>query len=277
MRMCQVLEVAASGYHAWRRRAVSPREEANQGLLEQIREAHAESRGVYGSPRVHNWLRQRGVACGRQRVARLMRMAGIVGVRRHRRQPPRSQAGAETTVRPNLLGQDFEADGPNQKWAADMTYIDTREGWLYLAVVLDLFSRRVVGWSMADNRESGLVEDALRMAIGSRRPAHGWMHHSDRGSEYASRAYQEHLTKLKAKVSMSGTGNCYDNAVVESFFATLKGEWGWSRFDTRGEARQHVFEFIELWYNRRRLHSTLGYLSPAEFERRLRSPLTGVH
>jgi transposase InsO family protein len=160
---------------------------------------------------------------------------------------------------------------------ADITYIDTREGWLYLAVVLDLFSRRVVGWSMADHRESSLVQDALRMAIGRRCPAHGWLHHSDRGSEYASRAYQEDLARIKARVSMSGTGNCYDNAVVESFFATLKSEWGRRRFATRHEARQQVFEFIELWYNRRRLHSTLGYLSPAEFERRLSSPLTSVH
>jgi putative transposase len=277
VRMCKVLEVSASGYHAWRRRAVSPRAQANQGLLEQIRDVHAESRGTYGSPRVHARLRQRGVACGRHRVARLMRLGGIVAVPPHRRRPARTQGHAETAARPNLLAQDFRAQRPNQKWVADITYIETREGWLYLAAVLDLFSRRVVGWSMADRREATLVAEALQMAVGRRRPGSGLLHHSDQGAEYMSHAYQGHLARIRARVSMSGVGSCYDNAVIESFFGTLKGECARRRFASREEARRHIFEFIELWYNRQRLHSSLGYLSPAEFEHRLSSPMMSVH
>jgi transposase InsO family protein len=239
---------------------------------------------TYGSPRVHARLRQRGVACGRHRVARLMRLGGIVAVPPHRRRPARTQGHAETPARPNLLAQDFRAERPNQKWVADITYIDTREGWLYLAAVLDLFSRRVVGWSMADHMESRLVGDALQMAIGRRRPGDGLLHHSDQGTQpvladrpgYASLAYQDRLAKIKARVSMSGVGSCYDNAVIESFFGTLKGECARRRFATREEARRHIFEFIELWYNRQRLHSSLGYLSPTEFEHRLSSPMFSV-
>ena len=277
MRMCNVLEVSTSGFYAWRKRGISSREQANQGLLEQIRDVHAESKMTYGSPRVHARLLQRGVACGRHRVARLMRLGGIVAVPPHRRRPGRTQGRAETPARPNLLAQDFRAERPNQKWVADITYIDTREGWLYLAAVLDLFSRRVVGWSMADHMESSLVGDALQMAIGRRRPGDGLLHHSDQGTQYASQAYQDRLAKIRARVSMSGTGNCYDNAVIESFFGTLKGECARHRFSTRGKARRHIFEFIELWYNRQRLHSSLGYLSPAEFEHRLNSPMFSVH
>lgn len=277
MRMCAVLEVSTSGYYAWRKRAVSPREQANQGLLEQIREVHAESKGTYGSPRVHARLQQRGVACGRQRVARLMRLGGIVAVPPHRRRPARIQGRADTPAKPNLLAQDFRAERPNQKWVADITYIDTREGWLYLAAVLDLFSRRVVGWSMAEHMESRLVEDALQMAIGHRHPSDGLLHHSDQGTQYASQGYQNSLARIKARVSMSGIGNCFDNAVIESFFGTLKTECARHRFATRDQARRHIFEFIELWYNRQRLHSSLGYLSPAEFEHRLSSHMISVH
>ena len=277
VRMCKVLEVSASGYHAWRRRAVRPRAKANQGLLEQIRDVHAESRGTYGSPRVHARLRQRGVACGRHRVARLMRLGGIVAVPPHRRRPARTQGHAETPTRPNLLAQDFRAERPHQKWVADTTYTAAREGWLYLAAVLDLFSRRVVGWSMADRREATLVADALQMAVGRRRPGSGLLHHSDQGAEYMSRAYQGRLARIRARVSMSGVGSCYDNAVIESFFGTLKGECARRRFAGRQEARWHIFGIIELWYNRQRLHSSLGYLSPAELEHRLSSPMISVH
>jgi transposase InsO family protein len=167
---------------------------------------------------------------------------------------------------PNLLNQDFSAAKPNQKWVTDITYIDTAEGWLYLATVLDLFSRMVVGWAMADHMETSLVEDALRMALAGRYPAPGWIHHSDQGSQYTSEIYQQHLTDHHCRVSMSQVGNCYDNATMESFIATLKKECVTYQFATREEARTAIFEYIEVWYNRRRLHSSLDYLSPLEFE-----------
>ena len=276
-RMCAVLDVSPSSYYAWLKRAVSLRWQANQGLVEQIRRAHAESGGTYGSPRVHQWLRHRGVACGRHRVARLMRLNGIVAGRRPRRRPVTTERRAGAPIWPNLLRQDFRAGRPNQKWVADITYIDTRQGWLYLAVLLDLCSRRVVGWSMGEELKAGLVEDALAMAVGRREVGVGLLHHSDQGSQYTSEAYQERLAELKAQVSMSGVGNCYDNAVMESFFSTLKGECATYRFTGREQARRQIFEFIEVWYNRQRMHSSLGYLSPAEYESRLNSDTMCVH
>jgi len=178
---------------------------------------------------------------------------------------------------PNRLRQDFQAQRPNQKWVADITYIDTREGWLYLAALLDLCSRRVVGWSMGEELSASLVEDALAMAVGQREVGEGLLHHSDQGCQYTSDAYQGRLAELKAQVSMSGVGNCYDNAVMESFFGTLKAECATQRFTCREEARGQIFEFIELWYNRQRMHSSLGYLSPAGFESRLSSDTISVH
>ena len=284
-RMCALLEVAPSGYYAWRRRPVSPRERANQGLVEKIRRVHAESRGTYGSPRAYAWLRQHGVSCGRHRVARLMRLNGIVAAPPHRRHPVGTQRRAGAPAWPNLLHQHFYADRPNQKWVADITYIDTHEGWLYLAALLDLCSRMVVSWSMAEHADAILAEDALAMALG-RRPVSGpLLHHSDQGSQYTSDAYQGRLAEAKAQVSMSGTGNCYDNAVMESFFGTLKAECATHRFATRQEARQQIFQFtpsrcscgIEIWYNRQRLHSSLGYLSPTEYEQKLSSDMISVH
>jgi putative transposase len=276
-RMCGVLGVPPSSYYAWRKRPASGHQQANQRLVEQIRRAHAESRGTYGSPRVHQWLRHRGVACGRHRVARLMRLNGIVAGRAPRRRPMTTQRRAGAPIWPNVLGQDFRADRPNQKWVADITYIDTREGWLYLAVLVDLCSRRVVGWSMGEDLKAGLVEDALAMAVGRREVCDGLLHHSDQGCQYTSDAYQRRLAELKAQVSMSGVGNCYDNAVMESFFSTLKGECATYRFARREEARQQIFEFIEIWYNRQRMHSSLGYLSPADYESRLNSDMITVH
>ena len=276
-RLCAVLGVSPSSYYAWGRRPASPRQETNQGLVEHIRRAHAESRGSYGSPRVHQWLRQRGVPCGRHRVARLMRLNGIMASRAPRRHPVTTQRRAGAPIWPNLLRQDFHADRPNKKWVADITYIDTHEGWLYLAALLDLCSRSVVGWSMGEDLKSGLVEDALAMAVGRRAVGDGLLHHSDQGTQYTSDAYQGQLGELKACVSMSGVGNCYDNAVMESFFGTLKGECATHRFASREEARHRIFEFIEIWYNRRRLHSSLGYLSPVEYEQRLSSDMISVH
>jgi putative transposase len=276
-RMCAVLQVAPSGYYAWRQRPVSPRERANQGLVEKIRQVHAESRGTYGSPRAYEWLRQQGVACGRHRVARLMRLNGIVAAAPRRRRPAGTQRRAGAFAWPNLLRRQFSAERPNQKWAADITYIDTQEGWLYLAALLDLCSRRVVGWSMAERPDATLAEDALAMALARRRVSAPLLHHSDQGSPYTSDAYQRRLAEAKARVSMSGVGNCYDNAVMESFFGTLKGECATNLFATRQEARQQIFEFIEIWYNRQRLHSSLGYLSPVEYEQRLASDMINVH
>lgn len=276
-RLCGVLGVPSSSYYAWRQRHASARQEANGRLMEQIRQAHGESRGTYGSPRVHRSLRQRGIVCGRHRVARLMRLNGIVARRAPRRRPMTTQRRAGAPIWPNRLRQDFRAERPNQKWVADITYIDTREGWLYLAALLDLCSRRVVGWSMGETLKASLVEDALAMAAGRREVGEGLLHHSDQGCQYTSDAYQSRLAALKAHVSMSGVGNCYDNAVMESFFSTLKGECATYRFAARAEARQRIFEFIEVWYNRQRLHSSLGYLSPAEFESRLNSDMISVH
>ena len=276
-RLCGALGVPPSSYYAWCKRPASGHQQANRGLVEKIRRVHAESRGTYGSPRVHQWLRQRGVVCGRHRVARLMRLSGIVARRASRRRPTTTQRRAGAPIWPNRLRQDFQAERPNQKWVADITYIDTREGWLYLAALLDLCSRRVVGWSMGEDLSASLVEDALAMAVGRRDVSEGLLHHSDQGCQYTSDTYQGRLAELKAQVSMSGVGNCYDNAVMESFFSTLKAECATYRFTRREEARRQIFEFIEIWYNRQRMHSSLDYLSPAEYESRLSSDTISVH
>ena len=275
--MSQVLGVSASGYYAWRRRTPSRRAEANAALTEKIRDIHQDSRRTYGSPRVHAALRQCGMVCGRKRVARLMRCEGLVGRSPRRRYPRTTQATPDNPVAPNLLDQDFTAERPDQKWVADITYIDTAESWLYLAPVLDLFSRKVVGWSMDNHLYSSLVEDALRMAATRRCPAPGLLHHSDRGIQYTSAAYRQLLADLQCQVSMSRTGNCYDNAVMESFFSTLKSECLTGQFQTRTQARTTIFEFIEVWYNRQRLHSSLGYLSPEKFEHSFFSDISSVH
>lgn len=265
-RMSQALGVGRSGYYAWRKRGMSRRAVEEQGLVQEIRAAYQASRRTYGSPRIQAALVRRGIACSRKRVARLMRAHGIVAQRPGKRSPNTSQRQADVIPAPNLLNQDFSAPGPNLKWVADLTYIDTAEGWLYLAVVLDLYSRRVVGWAMADHMEAVLVEAALAMALGRRQPAAGFLHHSDQGSQFTSQTYQLHLLAYHCQVSMSRVGNCYDNAVMESFFSTLKTEGVIRQFANRAEARLVIFEYIEVWYNRQRLHSSLGYRSPAEFE-----------
>lgn len=276
-RMCRVLNVSASGYYAWRRRRPSQRAEANAALVEQIRDIHQASRRTYGSPRVHAALRRRGLVCSRKRVARLMHREGLVGRSPRRRYPRTTHTTPGNPVAPNVLAQDFTAERPDRKWVTDITYVDTAEGWLYLAPVLDLYSRMVVGWSMDNHLYSSLVENALHMAVTRRQPAPGLLHHSDRGAQYTSAAYQQKLTDLQCQVSMSRTGNCYDNAVMESFFSTLKSECLTGQFQTRAQARTAIFEFIEVWYNRQRLHSSLGYLSPEEFEHSLVSNISSVH
>ena len=263
--MCQVLGVGRSGYYAWKHRTPSQRAQANQALVVRIREEYQASRKTYGSPRIHAILRGKQV-CGRHRIARLMRQDGLCARLRHKAHPMTTQQQPGVVPAPNWLSQDFSTQAPNQKWVSDFTYIETGEGWLYLAVVLDLFSRKVIGWSMRQSMDTVLVETALRMALLSRQPPAGWLHHSDQGSQYTSAAYLDCLNGTLAKISMSRTGNCYDNAVAESFFSTLKTECVPGPFLTHTQARTTLFEYMEVWYNRHRIHSTLGYHSPVDFE-----------
>jgi putative transposase len=265
-RMCRVLGVQRSGYYAWRRRKPNSREEANRALLELIEKEHQKSRQTYGSPRLQVVLRRQGVKCGHNRVARLMRLHGIVALKRRRYPPQTTRRQAGVVPAPNRLNQEFSASAPNQKWVCDFTYIETGEGWLYLAVVLDLFSRRVIGWAMSQQMDTALVESALRMALVGRRPPAGLLHHSDQGSQYTAIDYLNCLQAASTQLSMSGVGNCYDNAVVESFFATLKTECVTGPFPTLAVARTTIFDYLEVFYNRQRLHSTLGYFSPVDFE-----------
>ncbi len=273
--MCRVLDVSRSGFYAAARRATSARAKRDEELRAQIRAVYHHSRRTYGSPRVHAELREQGERCGRKRVARLMRQAGLrVKVRRQLR-PQTTDSKHSHRVAPNTLARRFavkEVDGINRVWAGDITYVPTREGWLYLAVILDLASRRVVGWSMKRTLDGSLAIDALRMTLEARCPSNGLLHHSDRGVQYAALAYQELLARHQIAPSMSRRANCYDNAVVESFFATL--EWELierSDWATRDSARVAIFDYIECWYNRQRRHSSLGYLSPVKYEEKLLS------
>jgi putative transposase len=269
-RMCRVLGVGRSGYYAWCSRSASQRIQADEVLLVKIQQEYQISRGTYGSPRIHAALQKQGVKCSQKRVARLMRLHKIIGRKRQKRRPVTTQRDPGAIPAPNLLNQEFYAAAPDQKWVSDITYIETAEGWLYLASILDLFSRRVVGWAMADHLAASLVEDALKMALQQRQPEAGLLHHSDQGRQYTSVAYQSRLANAHCQVSMSRTGNCYDNAAMESFFGTLKTECASQPFATRAQARTAIFEFIEAWYNRQRLHSSLDYLSPMEFEQNSR-------
>lgn len=271
--MCRVLEVSPSAYYAWRGRQPSVREKANALMAKHIQQVHTHSRGTYGSPRIVPALRSRNVVCNHKRVERLMHELGIVGCSRRRKRPTTTASKHNLSVAPNLLKGDFSASGPNQKWLADITYIDTSEGFLYLASLEDAFSRRIVGWAMDENMETALVQKALEMALYQRQPDGRLLHHSDRGSQYASHDYRHLLEARGIAVSMSRTANCYDNAMKESFFATLKSECATQPFQSRAQARLAIFEFIEVWYNRQRLHSALGYLSPEQFERQFTMPL----
>jgi putative transposase len=266
--MCRVLKVSRSGYYAWCKRPASLHTQDDQKLGLQVAAIYRESRGRYGSPRVHAELRERGQRTGRKRVARLMQTAGL-RAREHRRFRSTTDSRHGLAIKQNLLERRFTVSTPNRGWVTDITYVWTLEGWLYLAVILDLFSRRVVGWSLSERLERDIVLDALKMALQDRQPPQGLLHHSDRGSQYASHEYQQLLAVHGIQSSMSRKGNCWDNAVAESFFATLKVELVYrSRWSTRTQARNEVFEYIELFYNRQRRHSALGYLCPNEFELR---------
>jgi putative transposase len=263
---CQALGVSRSGYYAWQTRQKRPEDAYMRALIEHIRRIHYKSRRTYGSPRVCAELRATGMICNHKRVARLMRLEGIYG-RRKRSKVRTTDSRHHFPIAHNLLNRQFQADAPNTKWVADITYIPTREGWLYLAAVLDLFSRKVVGWSMSDQITADLVEQALRMALYERQPDPGLLHHSDRGSQYASEQIRQILATHHITASMSRTGNCYDNAVMESFFSTVKCEWVHHQdYKTRKEASRDIFDYIAGFYNTVRRHSTLGYLSPNEFE-----------
>jgi putative transposase len=265
--MCELLGVSRSGYHDWASRAPSDRALQDAWLVEQIKEIWAENRQVYGAPRIHAELRLRyGIRVGRKRVQRLMRQAGISGLITRKR--------GRTTIRvpgvrvaDDLVKRQFRPDGPDELWIADLTYLRTWEGWLYLAAVQDAFSRRIVGWSMADHMRHELVVDALTMALRRRRPPPGLIHHSDQGSQYVSLGFGQACQKAGIARSMGSRGDCWDNAVAETFFATLKKELVYRQsWPTRRELSSEVFEYIEAFYNRQRRHSTLGMLSPADYE-----------
>jgi putative transposase len=265
--MCRVLRISRSGYYGWTRRTPSRRQRRQEELLTKIRKAHEVNRELYGSPRLHRALLIDGELVSRNTVARLMRKAKIRAKQRRRFVPRTTDSTHQKPVARNVLDRDFTAKEPNCKWAADITYIRTGQGWLYLAAVLDVYSRKIVGWSMADHMESELVIGALRMALHHRRPGGGLLHHSDRGVQYASEDYMYLLQSYNIQASMSGKGDCWDNAVMESFWATLKTELiHLQNYETNSEARASIFEYIEVFYNRKRLHSSLSYVSPESFE-----------
>lgn len=265
-KMCLVIGASRSGYYRWKGQHLNKRQLENEKLLMAIRESHKKSRRAYGSPRIAEDLQAKGMKCGENRVARLMKIHGIAG-KAKKKFKATTNSQHTLPVAENLLNQNFVAEKPNTVWLSDITYIPTVEGWLYLVVILDLYSRQVVGWAMSDRLTSGFVVKALYQAIGRRRPASGCIFHSDRGIQYASMDFRDVLRAYGLVQSMSRKGNCYDNAVAESFFHTLKTEHVYDyRYETRAEARQSIFEYIEMFYNRQRRHSALGYRSPVTFE-----------
>jgi putative transposase len=265
-KLCETLSVSPAGFYASRSRPPAPRTSENKELAGEIRRVFDENRGRYGAPRVHAELVARGRKVSRNRVARIMRELGL-RARRKRRFVPTTDSKHAMPVAPNVLDRHFETDAPNQVWVTDITYVWTWEGWLYLAAVLDLFSRRVIGWAMSTSLSRELALDALDMALRTRAPPSGLVHHSDRGCQYASADYQAALAARGIRCSMSRKGNCWDNAVAESFFATLKTELvNEADYATRAQARTSIFEYLEIFYNRRRRHSSLGYVSPLNYE-----------
>jgi transposase InsO family protein len=264
--MCKALNVSPSGYYAWRTRPISAREMANRELVKRIEAVYNDSYETYGSPRIYLELKDQGVACSEKRVARLMRLRGL-RAKQVRRYKSTTRRNKKDPVAPNLLKRDFSTVRPDQKWLTDITYIPTREGWLYLAAVLDLYGRRIVGWAMSDRMTADLTISALKMAIRQRQPCAGLIHHSDQGSQYTDGTYQLLLKDHGIRASMNGVGTWYDNAPMESFFGTLKSELVHHRvYDTRDDARPDLFFYIEGFYNRRRRHSSLDYLSPLAYE-----------
>lgn len=264
--MCRVLGVSVSGFYAWRRRPEPERAKVDARLAVEVAASHKRSRGRYGSPRVHADLRARGVRVGRKRVERLMREQGLQARRRRRFRKTTDSAHAQP-IAPNVLERDFETSAPNQVWVTDVTYVWTHEGWLYLAAIIDLYARRVVGWATSESNDTKLALAALAMASSRRKPPRGLVHHSDRGSPYASDEYRRALAQLGIVASMSRKGDCWDNAVAESFFATLKVELvDDADYATRAAAASSIGDYIESFYNRERRHSHLGYVSPVEYE-----------
>lgn len=267
-RLCKVLGVSQSGYFAWKDRPASRRQRENMVLLAHVRSAFSLSNGTYGSPRMTRELQDEGFAVGRRRTARLMQENGLQA-RQRRRFKHTTDSHHSWPVAPNIIDQDFAAARPDEKWGADISYVWTREGWLYLAVVMDLFARRVVGWAVGDRLHRDLAMAALRKALLMRRPSAGLIHHSDRGSQYCSIDYQAELNRHGVRISMSGKGNCYDNAMVEAFFKTLKSELVWRTvFNTRDQAESAIARYIDGFYNPVRRHSALDFISPAQFEKR---------
>jgi len=265
--MCGALKVSRSGYYAWRERPESDRAIIDCELTRMIREIYRDSKGVYGAPKIHQVLKAQGHHHGRHKVARLMRLAGLKGCPQ-RRFKVTTQSNPNHPVAKDLLQRNFTAMAPNQQWVSDITYIDTQQGWIYLAIVMDLYSRRIVGWSMDKWMSRHLVIDALTMALESRMPEVGLVHHSDRGAQYTSSDFRDQLNQHGILCSMSGLGDCYDNAVAESFFGILKRERvNRVRYLKRDEARTDIFDYIECFYNRKRIHGYIGYISPVEFER----------
>lgn len=265
-RLCAAVGVSRSGYYAGRHRPESHRVQANRTLLDEIRRLHTESREAYGAVKTWKTLNDEGVPCGRHRVRRLRRIHGIEARRMKRFRAAYAGRNSDPAA-PNHLDRQFTVAVPNRIWAGDITFIATRRGWLYLAVLLDLYSRRVIGWAMSERPDGQLVLDALDMAIANRHPSPGLIHHTDQGMQYASRLYRNRLEDLGLRASMSRKGNCYDNAVVESFFSSLKNEWVFHQtFFDRDQARSALFDYIELFYNRRRRHAALNYQSPVQFE-----------
>ncbi|WP_405774392.1 IS3 family transposase [Streptomyces sp. NBC_01538] len=270
-RVCELLKVSRAAFYARRTDTPGPRAVRDAELTEKITEVHQRSRGTYGVPRVHAVLQQQGEECGRRRIARLMRKAGLQGRRRRRRQLT-TISDPRAASRPDLLVRDFAPapDALDTRWCGDITYIPTEEGWLYMATVIDIASRRVVGWSTADHLRTELVADALRSACRERRPARPVIFHSDRGCQHTSQQFASLATELDVRLSVGRTGQCWDNALAESFFATIKRELLDTRtWPTRAVARTAIFDFIEGWYNLHRLHSSLGYRSPSEYENAL--------
>ena len=272
--MARVLGVSKAGYYAWLHRSPSAHAVADNALLKRIRTIHATSRQTYGAPRIHAELRAQGEQHGRKRIARLMREGGLVGASHRRGGPVTTQRDKEARPAPDLVDRDFTAVGPNQLWVADITYVPTMAGFLYLAVVLDAWSRKIVGWSMANHLRAELVLDAMEMAIGQRRPGNV-VHHSDQGSQYTSLAFGKRCTEAGVRPSMGSVGDAYDNAMAESFFSTLEAELlSRRRFASQAEARMACFSYVEGWYNPVRLHSSLGYRSPMAYEADMEAALT---
>lgn len=267
--MCRVLNVSSSGYYAWLNRYASSRDQANEDLADLIRASHAKSRKNYGSPRITEDLREAGLKCGKNRVARVMRDKKIVA-KTKRRFKVTTNSDHKLPVAPNLVNQNFVAERPNELWTSDVTYIWTREGWLYLAVVLDVCTRRIVGWSASNRQTTALIINALEHAVLRCVPKRGVVMHSDRGSQYASHEFRGVCEQHGFRQSMGSTGSCYDNAITETFFHTLKTELIYhSKFQTRDDAHMALFDYIEVFYNRQRRHSSINYMSPAAFEKSL--------